>query len=147
LTGIKTTTPEAAHDGLDPLTCETPMNKQQTETLKQQLQAERQSLVELLKRLRGGDVDRTEASQVHFGLVEDSREQAATDRELEFAMDEHETAAIRAIDVALTRIENGIYGECADCGVDIPVERLQASPQALCCIKCQEKRELAEPAT
>ncbi len=122
------------------------MNKQQTETIKKQLQAERQALVEQLSRLRGGDIDRTEASQEHFGLVEDSRAQAATDRELEFAMDEHESAAIRAIDVALTRIENGIYGECADCGVDIPVERLQASPQALCCIKCQEKRELAEPA-
>lgn len=123
------------------------MNKQQTETIKKQLQAERLALVEQLSRLRGGDVDRTEASREHFGLVEDSRAQAATDRELEFAMDEHETAAIRAIDVALTRIENGVYGECADCGVDIPLERLQASPQSLCCIKCQEKRELAEPAT
>jgi len=122
------------------------MNKQQTETFKKQLQAERHALVEQLSRLRGGDVDRTQASQEHFGLVEDSRAQAATDRELEFAMDEHETAAIRAIDVALTRIENGIYGECADCGVDIPLERLQASPKALCCITCQEKRELAEPA-
>lgn len=123
------------------------MNKQQTETIKKQLQAERQALVEQLSRLRGGDIDRTEASKEHFGIVEDSRAQTATDRELEFAMDEHETAAIRAIDVALARIENGIYGECADCGVDIPVERLQASPQAFCCIKCQEKRELAEPAT
>lgn len=122
------------------------MNKQQTETIKDQLQAERKALVEQLSRLRGGDIDRTQASQEHFGLVEDSRAQAATDRELEFAMDEHETAAIRAIDVALSRIENGIYGECADCGVDIPVERLQASPQALCCITCQEKRELSTPA-
>ncbi len=120
------------------------MNKQQAETLKKQLQAERLALVEQLSRLRGGDVDRAEASREHFGLVEDSQAQAATDRALEFAMDEHETAAIRAIDVALARIENGIYGECADCGVEIPVERLRASPQALCCIKCQEKRELAK---
>lgn len=122
------------------------MNKQQTETFQKQLQAERQALVQQLSRLRGGDVDRSEASREHFGLVEDSHAQATTDRELEFAMDEHETAAIRAIDVALTRIENGTYGECADCGIDIPLERLQASPQSLCCIKCQEKRELAEPA-
>lgn len=122
------------------------MNQQQTETLKKQLLAEREALVEQRTRLRGGDVDRTAASQDHFGHIEDSRAQAASEREREFAMDEHESAAIRAIDVALTRIENGIYGECADCGIDIPLARLQASPQALCCIKCQEKRELAEPA-
>lgn len=122
------------------------MNPQQMQTFKQQLESERKALLGQLARLRGGEVDRTEASQEHFGHVEDSRAQAATERELEFAMDEHETAAIRAIDLALGRIESGVYGECIDCGTEIPLARLQASPQSLRCIKCQEKHELAEPA-
>lgn len=117
------------------------MNQEHLQTFKKQLQTERQELVAQLARLRGGDVDRSAASQEHFGHAEDSRAQVATDREVEFAMDEHESAAIRAIDVALSRIETGVYGECIDCGVAIPLERLQASPQALRCIACQEKQE------
>lgn len=123
------------------------MNHEQTQTFKQQLQAQRKELLEQLARLRGGEVDRSEASTEHFGHVEDSRAQAATEREVEFAMDEHETATIRAIDTALSRIAAGTYGECMDCGKDIPLARLQASPQALRCIACQEKREQTEAAT
>lgn len=122
------------------------MNQAQTQTFKQQLQTERKALLEQLARLRGGEVDRSEASTEHFGHVEDSRAQAATEREVEFALDEHESAAIRAIDTALSRIESGAYGDCMDCGKDIPLARLQASPQALRCIACQEKREQAESA-
>jgi len=122
------------------------MHPKQLETFKQQLQTERQEIRAQLARLRGGDVDRSEASQQHFGHAEDSRAQVATEREVEFAMDEHESAAIRAIDAALRRIESGGYGECVDCGVDIPLARLQASPHSLRCIACQEKHEQSEPA-
>jgi DnaK suppressor protein len=117
------------------------MHQDHLQTFKQQLQTERRELIAQLSRLRGGDVDRSAASQAHFGQIEDSRAQVATEREVEFAMDEHESAAIRAIDVALGRIETGVYGECIDCGTDIPLARLQASPQALRCIACQQKRE------
>jgi DnaK suppressor protein len=122
------------------------MHQEQLQIFKQQLQTERQEVRAQLARLRGGDVDRSEASQQHFGQVEDSRAQVATEREVEFAMDEHESAAIRAIDAALNRIESGGYGECVDCGVDIPLARLQASPQSLRCIACQEKHEQSESA-
>ena len=122
------------------------MHQEQLQTFKQQLQTERKELRAQLSRLRGGDVDRSTASQEHFGQVEDSRAQTATEREVEFAMDEHESAAVRAIDVALSRIESGVYGECIDCGTDIPLARLQASPQSLRCISCQEKLESATPA-
>ena len=123
------------------------MNQNQTETFKQQLQTEHKELLAQLARLRGGEVDRSEASTEHFGHVEDSRAQAATEREVEFAMDEHESAAIRAIDAALSRIKSGVYGECMDCGKDIPLARLKASPQSLRCIGCQEKREQSESST
>lgn len=121
------------------------MDKNQMQAFKQQLQQQRQALLEQLARLRGGDVDRSTASAEHFGLIEDSRAQVATDREMEFAMDEHETAAIRTIDLALKRMDAGVYGDCMDCGVEIPIQRLQASPQALRCIACQEKLEHVKP--
>ncbi len=122
------------------------MNNAQRETFKQQLLQQRKEFIDQLTRLRGGDVDRSAASAEHFGHAEDSRAQVATERELEFAMDEHESAAIRTIDLALKRIETGAYGDCMDCGAAIPLARLTATPQALRCIGCQEKLEHGKPA-
>lgn len=48
---------------------------------------------------------------------------------------------LRAIDVALRRLEQGTYGECADCGEPIATARLDAYPTALRCIECQERYE------
>jgi DnaK suppressor protein len=121
------------------------MNNAQRETFKQQLLQQRKEFIDQLTRLRGGGVDRSEASAEHFGHVEDSRAQVATERELEFAMDEHESAAIRTIDLALKRIEASVYGDCMDCGAEIPLARLTATPQALRCISCQEKLEHDKP--
>ena len=59
----------------------------------------------------------------------------------EFAIAEHETAELNAIDAALKRIDAGNYGECTECGVDIGAARLHAAPEAQRCIPCQEKFE------
>jgi len=48
---------------------------------------------------------------------------------------------LNLIDAALSRIENGKYGICMQCGKKIPRERLEAIPYALLCLKCKEKEE------
>jgi DnaK suppressor protein len=48
---------------------------------------------------------------------------------------------LRAIQTAHKRIENGIYGECAECGFEIPYERMQALPTAERCAPCQDMYE------
>lgn len=48
---------------------------------------------------------------------------------------------LRALDAARERIEQGRYGECADCGGEIEFERLKASLAALRCIRCQTQHE------
>ena len=48
---------------------------------------------------------------------------------------------IRDIEATFKRIRDGHFGECIDCGDDIPFERLRAFPTAKRCITCQEKRE------
>src|ERR1700733_5327132 len=47
---------------------------------------------------------------------------------------------LRLIDQALERIDNGTYATCAECGDDIPLERLKALPFALLCVDCQQRR-------
>lgn len=117
------------------------MNKEQLSSFKQQLTAQRSDMLAHLVQLRGGEVGRAQASAEHFGDAEDTRAQRVTERDLEFALDDHESAALSQIDAALARLEAGVYGECMDCGSLIPMARLQATPQAMRCIACQEKFE------
>jgi DnaK suppressor protein len=117
------------------------MSTLNTTPFQTQLLAQRASLLAQLNNLRGGTVGRAEASAEHFGRPEDSDAQVNTARDLEFALDERETAELRLVDAALARIDAGTYGQCVDCGVDIPVARLQAAPHASRCIACQEKTE------
>lgn len=52
-----------------------------------------------------------------------------------------DTEEIRAIDAALKRMDQGVYGKCLDCGGDIPLARLDAYPTAERCTECQARRE------
>jgi RNA polymerase-binding protein DksA len=48
---------------------------------------------------------------------------------------------LRAVSAALTRIEDGTYGVCTNCGMDIPFERLRVQAMAQRCARCQEMWE------
>ena len=54
---------------------------------------------------------------------------------------ERDVDELRLIDSALQRIDAGTYGNCSDCGREIPVARLKAEPTAERCIQCQEMFE------
>lgn len=127
---------------MGPFATEILMSTQLTAPFKKQLQEQRTSLLAQIASLRGGTIGRAEASADHFGgQSEDSRAQASTERDLEFALDARESAELDAIDAALKRIEDGVYGVCTDCGVDIPAARLHAAPETPRCIDCQDKFE------
>jgi DnaK suppressor protein len=51
------------------------------------------------------------------------------------------TERARRLDVALTRIEDGEYGVCSECGAIIPSTRLLAIPDATTCVACQARLE------
>jgi len=46
---------------------------------------------------------------------------------------------------ALRRMSEGTYGRCEDCGKEIPLGRLRATPQATRCVRC-ERSVTPEPA-
>ena len=121
----------------------TPLN---TAEYKAALLQQRQALQDQLANLRGGDVGRAQASSAHFASREDSTAQANSARDLELALDAHDSAEIALVNAALQRIEDGSYGLCVDCGAHIAEARLRAAPEASRCIHCQEKLEKASRA-
>jgi DnaK suppressor protein len=110
-------------------------------TYRHQLLDQRQALRERLNQLRGGESSRSEASAAHFASEHTPRAQANTERDVELALDEHESAELRSLDAALQRIEAGSFGRCLDCGCTIPEARLRATPDAARCIDCQRALE------
>lgn len=119
------------------------MSSLDTPSFQKLLTQQRTNLMQQLQTLRGGNVGRAEASAEHFARSQDSDAQMATARDLELALDDHETQELAAIDAALARIAAGTYGECIDCGAAIAAQRLQAAPEAARCIHCQEAAEKA----
>ncbi|KKI88891.1 hypothetical protein WQ54_29475 [Bacillus sp. SA1-12] len=57
------------------------------------------------------------------------------EREKDIALNEHTEEELLDIDRALKAVENGTYGKCEICGVDIPLERLDAMPTATACVE------------
>jgi DnaK suppressor protein len=55
-----------------------------------------------------------------------------------------EAYLLKKIDLALSKIEDGSYGVCENCGEDIGVPRLTARPVAQLCIDCKTEQESVE---
>lgn len=108
---------------------------------KTQLLEARTALLARIAHERGGLVSRADMAADHFDNNFESRAQIRTERQTEFAMNEHETAELGDIQAALERIEAGTYGSCTDCGITIPAARLKAYPTAKRCIDCQSQAE------
>jgi YteA family regulatory protein len=65
------------------------------------------------------------------------------ERSKNLALDEHFDGQIGKIDSALKAIENDTYGKCAECGKEIPFERLEAVPYTLYCVDHSQEQNLS----
>jgi DnaK suppressor protein len=63
------------------------------------------------------------------------------DQELTLSLLGSEKGAFDQIEAALSRIEDGSFGQCEQCGVKIPKSRLDAIPYAAWCVQCASQRE------
>jgi DnaK suppressor protein len=64
--------------------------------------------------------------------------------EIEFALIQMKSETLNKVNDALTRLEQGNYGNCFECGEEIAEKRLRALPFAVRCKDCEEAREAAE---
>ena len=104
----------------------------------------RKRLAELREELRAAAEASTDSRyQGSAGDVSDLKDAAFADMvaNLNDAEAERDAAEIRDIDAALTRMHEGRYGLCIDCGDAITHSRLEAYPSASRCLACQETHE------
>lgn len=101
--------------------------KEQASSLKAR-QSELESRLEKLKR---------DAAQEHSSDAAEQAQERENDEVVD-AIGVETRDALISVKAALQRIEDGSYGECADCGEDIATERLQARPEASRCIRCAD---------
>ena len=103
----------------------------------------REDLLARIAQQRDGQLSRAEVAFAHFDHTMDDEAQINTERGIEFAINEYETAQLLSIEYALKRITQGVYGLCVECGTMQSRERLLAAPQATRCMACQTKFESA----
>ena len=83
---------------------------------------------------------RTEGSQAPNDRAADLTETSEADiqDDIEFALIQMKAETLDKIGAALTRLEEGTYGHCYECGDEIAERRLRALPFAGRCKDCEE---------
>lgn len=90
-----------------------------------------------------GDTEGREYGALTGALPGDTGDQsvARAEADLNFTMTDRHAGELLAIDAAKTRMRDGTYGICIDCGCEIGFDRLCAYPTAERCIHDQERVE------
>jgi DnaK suppressor protein len=108
------------------------------------LVSQRQALVKKLSQARQS-VDSSLTSlqadrrQTNGDMVDAATE--AVQDEVSSRLSELQSGEADSIRRALEKVDNGTYGICEGCGKRIPKKRLEAQPDAIYCVKCQDKFE------
>ncbi len=115
------------------------MNEAQLEHFRKILEAWRKQLRE--------EVDRTKSHmQDEAANFPDPVDRAAQEEEfsLELRTRDRERKLIKKIEKTLQKIEEGDFGYCDTCGIEIGIRRLEARPTADQCIDCKTLAEIKE---
>ena len=112
-------------------------------TLRAELLRRRLALLETVRRAAAGlDALRSAERDPEF-------EEGAQSEHEQFTLarlSENQRRELVLIDAALARMEEGMYGACLDCDLEIDPRRLAALPYALLCTECAQRRERRPPA-
>lgn len=105
------------------------------------------NILETLKAELMSDIERTvHTMQDEATVFADPNDRASqeTDIAIELRNRDRERKLIKKIEETIGLIENGDYGYCNGCGVEIGIKRLEARPTATLCIDCKTLEEVRE---
>ena len=90
------------------------------------------------------DVRSEGAAVPHQGVRDEAESsEAEIQDDIEFALLQMKAETLSKITEALSRLEEGSYGYCYECGAEITEQRLRALPFAVRCKSCEEAQEVA----
>ena len=103
---------------------------------------------ELSSQIKGSIRDgRTQGitADVKAPLINDSSEVpgGTAEGEIDLALTQLKGETLQRVVAALSRLEEGNYGRCAECEGEIPEARLKAMPFAIRCRECESAKEEA----
>lgn len=105
--------------------------------LRAMLEARRAEILEEIKQARASGTQSNQATYAEVGdLVT-----ASVEKERAFEYSEAGINALKEIDLALEKLEQGTYGICELCGKPISVARLKIMPSATLCLECKTREE------
>jgi DnaK suppressor protein len=102
-------------------------------------------LAELRAEIHAAEEERRDSAGAATREVIDRKEEAGLRQltEVDSAEDQRDRDEMVQVEAALRRLDAGTYGDCADCGEQIALQRLLVQPAALRCGHCQSAREHA----
>jgi len=122
----------------------TNMNKARYNDLKAILEErKRQILSQVQEKIRDVRSENV-TGKVNNVLDPGESSEAGIQEDIEFALIQMKAETLNKINEALTRLEEGAYGNCFECGEEISQARLRALPFAVRCIECEQARETAQ---
>ena len=105
------------------------------------------TILDTLKQELIQDIERTvHTMQDEATVFADPNDRASqeTDIALELRNRDRERKLIKKIEETLAHIDDGEYGFCNSCGIEIGLKRLEARPTATLCIDCKTLEEVRE---
>lgn len=117
------------------------ITKEQIESLREQLQTQRQGLVAKAQSALGFSMDR-DRDRIGRDSLDKSSEEALYSTQLR--LHDRENYLLGKINDALVRLDDGTLDECEECGDSIAFARLMARPMTTLCIECKADREESE---
>ena len=121
------------------------MSQSRYSELKQMLDGRRREIqAEVQGKMRGVREEGTWGWKLNEVLDAVESAEADIQEDIEFALVQMKSETLNKINDALTRLEQGDYGYCFDCGEEIAEKRLRALPFAVRCKDCEEVRENAQ---
>jgi DnaK suppressor protein len=119
------------------------MNTDRYNTLKQMLEDRKREIIsQLHDKIRDVRAE-NETGKMSNVLDQGESSEAGIQEDIEFALIQMKSETLARINEALSRLEEGAYGNCFECGEEIAPQRLRALPFAVRCRDCEEAREAA----
>jgi DnaK suppressor protein len=125
-----------------PVVAQAPTAARYEDLKKMLLERQREIMNEVQGKIR--DVRAEGSEKDHEVLDPGETSEVDIQEDIEFALIQMKAETLHKINEALSRLEEGTYGYCFECGEEIAQPRLRALPFAVRCKDCEEAREIAQ---